>query len=390
MAQEIEEYLLKKLSTGLETSKIRCCNKLFQELTKLLKKKLESPSSSMSILREKLYYLNNLLTECQTLSRKRSLYTPDELYALYNIRRNLKKIKDELSLKPPNEAPNGSPIPDQNNDTSISNQGQVSRSSSLLVHASSKIYGFEDELISIGTLLRERGNNEAFKAVGVVGMSGVGKSTLCRELMNREDVKSQFLPRIWVSLSKKENEAGDTKTALVKRMLDSLGVEEDIIQSIFNEHAVAGLLCALYQQLRGKRYLIVFDDAMDTDLWYSQLNSSLTREGKWDARLGYGLPKGRGAAVIVTSRKEGVVKMMVGEENLHRLQPRSDPESCWSIFIDSVRSDGLIFNPSNVEDLKKEIVNKCGGLPLAAKMMGQIMNEQLQEKANGSVINQGT
>ncbi|KAF5728632.1 hypothetical protein HS088_TW21G00781 [Tripterygium wilfordii] len=136
---------------------------------------------------------------------------------------------------------------------------------SLLMDASYKLYGFEDELISIGRLLRKKRNNDSIKAVGVM----------------------------------------------------------DNLQRAFSGRAT---LCSL-PATEGEK------------------NSLLTHEEKWDAHLGYGLPKGTGGEVIVTSRKEGLVMMMVGEENLHQLQPYSDPESCWSIFIDTVRRDGVVFNP---------------------------------------------
>ncbi len=116
------------------------------------------------------------------------------------------------------------------------------------------------------------------------------------------------------------------------------------------------------------------------------MNSSLTRDENWDS-IAYGLPKGCGGAVIVTSRNEEFAENMVGEENLRCLLPRTDPESFWLIFKDAVEQgtdekDRIPFNPSNAQDLKKQILQKCDGHPLAAKMLGEIMREQLQNEAN--------
>jgi hypothetical protein len=93
------------------------------------------------------------------------------------------------------------------------------------------------------------------------------------------------------------------------------------------------------------------------------------------------LPKGYGGTVIVTSRNKDLAKKMVGEENVHPVLPLADKEKCWLIFKDAVEQDGTLFNPPNVEleDLKKEIIRKCSGLPLAARVLGEIMKEKMEE-----------
>lgn len=63
----------------------------------------------------------------------------------------------------------------------------------------------------------------------------------------------------------------------------------------------------------------MFDDVQDAGDWYSNLSASLPRDVKWEERLAYGLPKGYGGTVIITSRNEELMKMMVDEENIHRL-----------------------------------------------------------------------
>ncbi|KAL7243918.1 hypothetical protein ACSBR1_016186 [Camellia fascicularis] len=78
---------------------------------------------------------------------------------------------------------------------------------------------------------------------------------------------------------------------------------------------------------------------------------------------------------------------MVGEENLHRLEQISDPESCWKIFKDSVDSDGEQFS-RQLETQKDKITERCDGLPLAAKMMGQIAHEQLLSMKQQNVVDE--
>ncbi|KAK2985960.1 hypothetical protein RJ640_017588 [Escallonia rubra] len=130
-------------------------------------------------------------------------------------------------------------------------------------------------------------------------------------------------------------------------------------------------------QLVGKKYLIILDDVSN---FHETLESGSSYDEEMGEQIGSGLPKGCGGTVIVTSRDEEVGKQMVGEENLHKLVPLSD-KVIWLIFKDSVQKDGTEL-PTGLETLKYDIVNKCGGLPLATKMLGEIMNKNLRASVN--------
>lgn len=242
----------------------------------------------------------------------------------------------------------------------------------------SKIHGFDGEATFLtNLLLRKSGRADGFNAISVVGRSGVGKTTLCKLIFNKPEVRKQFVPRIWVPMA-----AARQPIEIVRSILTLLGLEDELIYSIWNCRGLPGLVYAMYLQLEGKRYLIVLDDSVSTstpDPWLEELKSSIAPDGSWSEKLAYGLPKGHGGTVIVASRNEEMARKMVGRENVHELQPRSDSESCWLIFKDTVEEVQKPFNPTNVDALKKEITRKCGGLPFAAKIIGQVMREQLKQ-----------
>uniref|UniRef100_A0A0A0KKR5 NB-ARC domain-containing protein n=1 Tax=Cucumis sativus TaxID=3659 RepID=A0A0A0KKR5_CUCSA len=250
----------------------------------------------------------------------------------------------------------------------------------------STVHGVENELLVLQKMLDIppiSGGGNGFRAIGIIGVRGIGKSTISRAFLQNPEVKSKFLPRIWISMSENFTEDADPKIALLKRILISLGVDTKFPGG----ETLGSLLYALRLQLRGKRYLIVLDDVQEFKTeeeqndWYWDLNSC-EKNGE---KLRDGFPKGNGGAVILTSRSENAAKAMVGEGNLRCLVPHKDPESFWEIFRQEVVKDGISIPDEilNFKELKVKLLKKCGGLPLIAKMMGEIQfKKELEKKKN--------
>lgn len=410
MAREIDDFLLEKLRKGLQPkdgkrSRVAFSGQL-EELRTLIEEKLKSSTRDEKSIRDNLYSLNNVLTECQSLSKK-------QIVANIQIRRSLNKIKEDLQRIPDPNTGGSNNTPQGNTEESSSNDKdsflQVSGRSQHL----QKFKGFEVEIELLESLV-QKNSSEQFKAVAIVGRGGIGKTTLCQLFFDKEAEKEikksnkkeeqkktnkeestqklnkeekmkksneeeeqKYCPRIWVSMSRQPDE--EQKVAIIKRMLTHLGVEEEIIDSVFSARNLRGIVALLHQQLWGKKYLIVLDNAREDEEWYHELGSHLVHGDNWEDRLAYGFPKGYGGTVIVTTRIAELAMRMVGEENLHRIMPLSDDKVCWSIFRDSAKEGHGRNDPPHDEKLKEEVYRRCAGIPLAAKVMGQIMNKQLQE-----------
>ncbi|KAI3439666.1 NB-ARC domain-containing protein [Psidium guajava] len=333
MEENIQKYLTENFKTKLANSPRVRFHRRFVELQSLLDKITASECPEKRSIKEELYCLNNVLEECQMLARKKSLTS---LKTLVQIRRSLDKIEQSLASS-------------HETFCLLPQRLEASRGSSAWVDPS-RVHGLENEVVSLERMLLQPGkSSDSFNAIAIIGVSGVGKTTLAQLVFNKQEVKTQFLPRIWLSLSPQHN------------------VSENPTEAIAKKHGLPGILYALHLQLLGKKYLIVLDDMWDTNPWHDNT--------AWDR-----LPKGCGGSVIITSRSEEVVNTMVGEDNVLRLQPLTDPESCWCIFKDEVEKDGETLDDDNIKKLKPDVTKKSAGLPLAAKVMGEIFYEKRKTK----------
>ncbi|XP_059440347.1 disease resistance RPP13-like protein 4 [Corylus avellana] len=218
------------------------------------------------------------------------------------------------------------------------------------VYDHTQVVGLEGDTRKVKDWLFEAdGPNGGILAIGVVGMGGLGKTTLARKVFNDKEVERHFERRMWVSVSQNFSEVRILRSIL--RNLGDAGVGDDRGE----------LLKKINQYLIGKKYLIVMDD-----VW--------CRDNAWWEGILEGLPKGNGSSVIITSRiKEIVQKMGVRVNRIHWPKFLSRDDS-WLLFrkIAFAASEGECKYPE-LEKIGKKIVEKCKGLPLAIKVVGGMM-----------------
>ncbi|XP_058108847.1 putative disease resistance protein RGA3 [Magnolia sinica] len=165
-------------------------------------------------------------------------------------------------------------------------QGEISaRETASLLDRPSVVDREDDKNEVLNLLLRESSGevNEVPVIISIVGMVGLGKTTLAQLAYNDEEVKGHFEMRIWVCVSE-----DFSVNWITKSIIESAN---DSICELLN---LDQLQLHLREMLQGKRFLLVLDDIWSED------------SEKWD-KLGLPFQAGAlGSRIVITTRNEKV------------------------------------------------------------------------------------
>nr|CAN74365.1 hypothetical protein VITISV_002581 [Vitis vinifera] len=163
--------------------------------------------------------------------------------------------------------------------------GNTGRETHSFVLMSEIIGRDEDKETIIEKLLQS--NNENLSVVAIVGIGGLGKTTLAQLVYNDEKVENHFKPRLWVCVS----DNFDVKI-LVRNIIKS-ATDRDVENLELDQ-----LKNKLHEELTQKRYLLVLDDVWNEDF------------EKWDQLRTLLKVGARGSKVVVTTRNPKVASTM--------------------------------------------------------------------------------
>uniref|UniRef100_A0A7N2MTP7 Uncharacterized protein n=2 Tax=Quercus lobata TaxID=97700 RepID=A0A7N2MTP7_QUELO len=223
----------------------------------------------------------------------------------------------------------------------------------------SEVIGRQNDVLEIVNLLTST-TNQQLSVLPIVGMAGLGKTTFAKLVYNHELVKKHFDKTIWVCVSNDFNEK-----RILREILESLTNKSSQLQS---ENAI---LQNLQKELQGKRYLLILDDVWNEDHMI------------WDKLSGclLGINSNIGNNIIVTTRSDNVARIMETIPSYHLEKLLED--ECWSIIKKMVSSIPLT---PDLETIGYDIAKKCGGVPLAAKVLGGTMARFLQPSQGSCVV----
>ncbi|RVX00354.1 putative disease resistance protein RGA3 [Vitis vinifera] len=219
-----------------------------------------------------------------------------------------------------------------------------------------RVYGRDEDKTLVLDLLRKVEPNENnVSVISIVGLGGVGKTTLARQVY-KYDLAKNFELKAWVC---------------VTDVFDVENITKAILNSVLESDASGSLDFQQVQKkltdtLAGKTFLLVLDDVWNENC------------GHWDLLRAPFSVGSKGSKVIVTTRNKNVALMMGAAKNVHKLNPLSE-DACWSVFEKHAFEHRDINDHPNLVSIGRKIVGKCGGLPLAAKALGSLLRSKQSE-----------
>ncbi|XP_034679165.1 putative disease resistance protein RGA4 [Vitis riparia] len=204
----------------------------------------------------------------------------------------------------------------------------------------------------IGKLLSSKGE-EKLSVVAIVGIGGLGKTTLAQLVYNDERVVNHFEFKIWACLSDDSGDGFDVNM-WIKKILKSLndgGAE-----------SLETMKTKLHEKISQKRYLLVLDDVWNQN------------PQQWDHVRTLLMVGAIGSKIVVTTRKPRVASLM-GDNFPINLKGLDENDS-WRLFSKIAFKDGEEDVHTNITQTGKEIAKMCKGVPLIIKSLAMILGSK--------------
>ncbi|KAL0718647.1 hypothetical protein Bca4012_067970 [Brassica carinata] len=215
----------------------------------------------------------------------------------------------------------------------------------------SNLVGMEENVEKLVRHLVEKDDNQG---VSMTGMGGLGKTTIARQAFHHDKVKEKFDRLVWVCVS---------------QVCDPMIVWQEILLTLrpneekkkISEMTKATLQDELFQLLETFKSLIVFDDIWKEDDW-EQIKAIF--------------PHKKGSKVLLTSRNERVAGH--GETYINFKPDCLSDDDSWTLFQRIAMSNKYTSELNNVdkemEEMGKQMIKHCGGLPLAIRVLGGVLS----------------
>ncbi|CAI8613929.1 unnamed protein product [Vicia faba] len=234
----------------------------------------------------------------------------------------------------------------------------------------SDVIGRENDKEEIIKLLMQpypKGNGDkSLCVISIVGIGGLGKTTLAKFVFNDKRMDELFMMKMWVCIS--DYDDFDLRQILIK-IINTASASASTLASVSAPRSVAlvdqeninnldieQLQSRLRHKLSGQKFLLVLDDIWNDD------------RAKWIELINFVKAGARGSQIIATTRSNSVASV-IGTLPSYVLKGLSQ-DDCFSLFLKWAFKEGEVIKYPDLEEIGKEIVKKCAGVPLAVRTLG--------------------
>ncbi|KAL7139500.1 hypothetical protein ABFS83_09G056100 [Erythranthe nasuta] len=207
--------------------------------------------------------------------------------------------------------------------------------------------GFDDVMEEMMDMLT--GRQSTRQIIPIVGMGGIGKTTLARNLYVSRLIVRHFDMLAWATISQEYSMKG----ILLEILLCIKNQESKETYSAMREDEL-GLV--LHKTLIGRRYLIIMDDMWSIEAW--ELVKFFFPDNN------------NGSRIIVTTRLRIVASQLTDSRGIE--MSFLDDHQSWNLLCRNVFGEQDCPN-LELEEIGKEIAKSCKGLPLSIVVIGGLL-----------------
>ncbi|KAG2640329.1 hypothetical protein PVAP13_2KG086300 [Panicum virgatum] len=253
----------------------------------------------------------------------------------------------------------------------------------------------DDEKKDVVDRLLAQASSPDLTVLPIVGMGGLGKTTLGQLIYNDPKIRKHFELWLWVCVSDnfdvdsladrivKENGCKTSGSSAPEKLQNAVSGCEASGSSAPEtfQNAVSGCeasgssaLEKLQNAVSGKRYLLVLDDVWSRD------------EHKWERLKSYLQHGGRGSSLLITTRDFKVAQLM-GTTEANNLKSLDEIYIKEIIETKAFGSKQVEQRPRELVEMVGNIVKRCSGSPLAATALGSVLRTKTSKQEWEGILN---